>query len=277
MAKVLSISSQVVYGHIGNSAAAFVVQRLGHSVMAVPTIILSNRPGYKAIAGKRTDPGELNAMLEALQENGLLDGVDAILTGYVPSPEHAGLCRSWIATIKAANPSAIYLCDPIIGDEPGGIYVEEAAASAIREKLLPLADIVTPNAFELAWLSGRTVFDAASAVAAARALERPSVVVTSAPAGPDRLANILVSGGDVAATASPRRTVHAHGTGDFFASLFLAHKLNGLSSPVSLRAAAAAIDAVLDWSGERSELALIETQEHWAAIDPPLAPLANLS
>ncbi len=276
MAKVLSISSQVVYGHIGNSAAAFVLQRMGHEVLAVPTIILSNRPGYKAIAGERTDPQNLDAMLEAVLENGWLADVDAVLTGYVPTVGHAEFCRSWIARIKALNPNAITLCDPILGDEPGGLYIDKAAANAVRDQLLPLADIVTPNAFELGWLSGRPIPDAASAVEAAQALARPAVVVTSAPGGIEMIANILVEGRKTAATASPRRTVKAHGTGDFFASVFLAHKLKGYTAAAALRASVAAIDLVLDRSEGRSELALVETQEQWAAAYPTLAPLFTL-
>ena len=276
MAKVLSISSQVVYGHIGNSAAAFVLQRMGNDVLAVPTIILSNRPGYEAIAGERTDPQKLDAMLEAVLENGWLADVDAVLTGYVPTAGHAEFCRSWIARIKTLNPNTIYLCDPIIGDEPGGIYIDEAAANAVRDQLLPLTDIVTPNAFELGWLSGRAISDAASAVAAAHALARPAVVVTSAPGGSGMIANILVEGRKTAATASPRRTVKAHGTGDFFASIFLAHKLKGYTAATALRASVAAIDGVLDRSDGRSELALIETQQQWATANPALAPLFTL-
>jgi pyridoxine kinase len=276
MAKVLSISSQVVYGHVGNSAAAFVMQRMSHDVMAVPTIILSNRPGYEAIAGERTDPQKLNAMLEAVLENGWLADVDAVLTGYVPTAGHAGFCASWIAKIKTLNPNAMYLCDPIIGDEPGGIYIDKAAANAVRDQLLPLADIVTPNAFELHWLSGRAIPDAASAVAAAHALGRPTVVVTSAPTESRMIANILVEGHKTAATASPRRTVKAHGTGDFFASIFLAHRLRGYTGVAALRASVAAIDLILDRSEARSELALIETQDQWAAANPLLAPLAPL-
>jgi pyridoxine kinase len=253
------------------------MQRMGHDVLAVPTIILSNRPGYKAVAGERTDPQHLHAMLEAAQENGWLADVDAVLTGYVPTPGHAEFCRCWIARIKALNPNAIYLCDPIIGDEPAGIYVHESAANAVRDELVPLAGIVTPNAFELGWLSGRTITDAASAVSAAQILARPAIVVTSAPAGmPGILANILVKGSEIAATVSPRRTVQAHGTGDFFAGIFLAHKLNGFIDSAALRAASAAIDAVLLRSEGRSELALIETQGQWSAPQPALAALAAL-
>jgi pyridoxine kinase len=273
MAKVLSISSQVVYGHVGNSAAAFVLQRMGHDVLAVPTIILSNRPGYKTIAGERTDPQKLNAMLDAVLENGWLAGVDAVLTGYVPAAGHAEFCAAWVTRIKALNPGAIYLCDPIIGDDPGGLYIDEAAANAVRDQLLPLADIVTPNAFELGWLSGRAIPDAPGAVSAARALGRPAVVVTSAPAEAGMIANILVEGRKTAATASPRRAVKAHGTGDFFASIFLAHTLRGYTAAAALRASVAAIDLVLDRSEGRSELSLTGTQGEWGAAEPPLAPL----
>jgi pyridoxine kinase len=276
MAKVLSISSQVIFGHVGNSATAFVLQRMGHDVLAAPTIILSNRPGYKAIAGEATDPAKLDAMLHAALANGALDGLDAVLTGYMPTPGHAELCRSWIETIRARSPDCDYLCDPIIGDEPSGVYVAEDAARAVRDRLVPLADIVTPNAFELGWLSGRAVADPASAFAAAKALRRPTVVTTSAPASaPGMLANLCVEGGQAVATQSPIRMVQAHGTGDFFAAIFLAHKLNGLAAATALRAAAAAIDFVLERSAGRCELALIETQDVWAAKPPALAPLAK--
>ncbi|MFY9642976.1 MAG: pyridoxal kinase [Rhodomicrobium sp.] len=274
MAKVLSISSQVVYGHVGNSTAAFVLQRMGHEVLSLPTVLLSNRPGYRAIAGEPIDPGQLDAMLGAVWSNGWLAGVDAILTGYIPSGEHAALCEAWI---KALDPNALYLCDPIIGDDPAGMYVSEAAARAIRKRLVPLADIVTPNRFELGWLSGSAIPDAAAAVDAARSLWRPAVVVTSAPAGaPEMLANILVEPGRAAAAVAPREAVHARGTGDFFAAILLAHRLNGFSNMVALQAAAAATSLVLEASKGRAELALIETQAMWAKQPPLLAALTPL-
>jgi pyridoxine kinase len=277
MAKVLSISSQVVYGHVGNSSAGFVLQRMGHDVLGLPTIILSNRPGYKHIAGERSDPAMLHKMLEAILSNGWLDGVDAILTGYLTSTSHVELCERWIAKIKGLNTNAVYLCDPIIGDDPSGIYLDEAAARSIRALLVPHADILTPNCFELSWLSGRRISGGASAVAAARSLSLPAVIVTSAPGnGPNTLANILVEGDEACATLSDRRTIHAHGTGDFFASNFLGHTLNGLSRQTSLRAATAAIELILEKSGGKTELSLIETQAEWGASDPALAPLTTL-
>jgi pyridoxine kinase len=277
MAKVLSISSQVVYGHVGNSTARFVLQRMGHEVLSLPTVLLSNRPGYKALAGDRISPAQLDAMLEAADANGWLADVNAILTGYIPTAEHAALCERWIGRVEALNPHAVYLCDPIIGDEPAGIYIEEAAARAIRDHLVPLADILTPNRFELGWLSSRPIPDAAAAVTAARVLSRPVVIVTSAPAGaPDRIANILVEAGETAAAVSAHATVQARGTGDFFAANFLAHKLNGLSNRDALRAAAAATAMIMAASEGQSELALIETQARWAGAGLRPAALVSL-
>lgn len=274
MAKVLSISSQVVYGHVGNSTAAFVLQRMGHEVLSLPTVLLSNRPGYEAIAGEPVGPAKLDAMLGAVWSNGWLGGVDAILTGYIPTAEHAALCERWI---KALDQNTLYVCDPIIGDEPGGIYLREEAARAVRDKLVPLADVVTPNLFELGWLSGRAIADAAGAIGAARSLWKPDVIVTSAPApSPGLLANLLVEEASAAACVCPRETVHARGTGDFFAAIFLAHQLNGLSNSAALQAAAAAMSLVLAASRGRGELALVETQAEWARQPPALAPLMPL-
>jgi pyridoxine kinase len=277
MAKVLSISSQVVHGHVGNSTAAFVFQRMGHPILAVPTIILSNRPGYKALAGERIDPGKLDQILEALLSNGWLASVDAFASGYLPSPGHVELCARWVARVKSVRPETVYLCDPILGDEPAGFYIDEAAAIALRDLLVPLADVLTPNAFELGWLSGQPIADEVTAVSAAQSLSRPAVVVTSAPAGSPRLlANILVEGGEAVAAVMPRRKVLAHGTGDFFASAFLGYKLNRLSNRSALAAASGAIDLILDKSEGRTELALIETQESWARADSLLVPLTTL-
>ena len=159
-----------------------------------------------------------------------------------------------------------------------GVYIREEAALAIREKLVPLASVLTPNLFELGWLSGRAIDGTAAAVDAARSLRRPAVIVTSAPAGaPDRLANLLVEPERTAACVCPRETVHAHGTGDFLAAIFLAHRLNGLGNAAALQAAAAAMDFVLAASRGRGELALVETQAEWARQPPQLAPLARLA
>ncbi len=264
MARVLSISSQVVYGHVGNSITTFVLQRFGHEVFAAPTVILSNRPGYDALAGMRIPAETLDAILEAGQTNGWLHDLDAVVTGYLPSVAHVNLCVRWITRLKQRQPKLFHLCDPILGDDPQGMYIDAEAAAALKGKLLQLADCVTPNRFELAWLSGRAVETAEAVVPAARSLRLPKVLTTSAPgASSDELRNVFLDETGVTATAVKRRTVHAHGTGDFFASFFLAQLLNGKPPAQALQAATVAMEAVLDASEGRSELALTASQHAW--------------
>lgn len=269
MAKILSISSQVVHGHVGNSVSVFTLQSLGHHVCSLPTVLLSNRPGYPAIAGTRVAPEVLNDILAAGIINGWLLEIDAIITGYLPSAAHVDVCATWVADLKKRRADVLYLCDPILGDDPVGVYIDEAAASAVHDKLRPLADIITPNRFELAWLSGNDISDIESAGLAARRLGVATVVVTSAPAEtPGMLSNLLYERGEMTKTTVTQRVVHAHGTGDFFASVFLAHKLRGASSVQGLRAATAAMERVLDASAGFHELALVESRSAWAPFDP---------
>ena len=218
--KVLSISSQVVWGPVGNSAAVPALQAMGHEVLALPTVILSNHPGHGAPSGFRTLPEDLSAMLSTLEGLGALDGLDAALTGYFAAPEQVDAVARQFK--RLALP--FLLVDPVLGDH-GRLYVPEPVAEAIRDRLLPRATCLTPNGFELAWLSGRTVEDEASAIAAARALGVPEVLATSIPAGAERLATLLVTPHEVHAVVTPRLDHVPHGTGDFLSALYLAHRL----------------------------------------------------
>jgi pyridoxine kinase len=264
MARILSLSSQVVHGHVGNSVSAFVLSRLGHEVLAVPTILLSNRPGYPAIHGIRPAVADLDAMLTALEANGMLRDVGAVVTGYMPTSGHVALAASWVEKLKGRNAALLYLCDPILGDEPAGVYIDPEAAASIRDTLIPLADLATPNRFELTYLTGASL-SAENVAEAARSLGVPRVLVTSAPSPvPGVLRNLLVSYETVEETAVRERAVVAHGTGDFFAAVYLAHVLNGVPETNALRLATAGMDAVLDATGTAPELALIPTQNIWA-------------
>ncbi len=173
MATVLCISSQVARGHVGLSAAAFALERLGHEVWALPTILLSNHPGHARHAGAAVDPLELARMLGALQENGWLADVDGVLAGYMPSQQHVAVAAELVSWVRSHAPGALVLCDPALGDDPRGVYVDDRPAHAIRSELLPLADITTPNRFELAWLTDRPVGDESEALAAADVLGQP--------------------------------------------------------------------------------------------------------
>ncbi len=269
MATVLCISSQVARGHVGLSAAAFALERLGHEVWALPTILLSNHPGHARHAGAAVDPLELARMLGALQENGWLADVDGVLAGYMPSRQHVAVAAELVSWVRSHAPGALVLCDPALGDDPRGVYVDDRAAQAIRSELLPLADITTPNRFELAWLTDRPVGDESEALAAADVLGQPHLLATSIPgAEPDRLLNIHVGLDTTSRTDVERRRQAPHGTGDLMAALFFGHVLHGLDSARALALAPAGVEAVLSASRDADELRLVQSQDAWASPDP---------
>jgi pyridoxine kinase len=275
MATILSLSSQVARGHVGHSAAVFAWQRLGVEVVALPTILLSNRPDYPQAAGERVSPEVLSRMVAALDANGWLGEIDAVFTGYLPSAGHVAFAADLVARLKAARPELLYCCDPILGDDPGGLYIAEDAAHALRSALLPLADVVTPNRFELEWLTGRAVHSLADAVGAARDMARPMVLSTSAPASAEQeLTNLLVEADRAWLASVERRAKVPHGTGDLVAALFFGHLLRSRPAPEALALATAGIEAVIDASADHEELNLIASQESWAAPGPwPVTPL----
>lgn len=238
MRRVLVISSFVSKGSVGLQATQPAFATAGIEVVAIPTIVLSNHPGFKACAGAAIACETLHAILDALDTNGWLVSCDAIFTGYLPSAEHVRFARKAVERVKSANPAALFLADPVLGDDPSGLYVSADSAFAVRDSLLPLADITTPNRFELAWLSGREVTDRDRAIDAARVLGVPSVVATSVPEGSERLANILVTADETAIETVDRMPGIPHGTGDYFAGILLAQLLKGSSNAQSVAVAA---------------------------------------
>lgn len=227
MRRVLTISSFVSKGSVGLQATLPALANKGIELIAVPTIVLSNHPGFKAAAGTAIACDTLNEMLDAFDANGWLAAVDAIFTGYLPSAAHVQFACGAVQRVKSANPNALFLADPVIGDDPGGLYVDVKTATAMRDMLLPLADITTPNRFELAWLSGQNISDRHSALAAARCVGVPITAVTSVPEGAGKIANILVSEGVSFVEIVERMPDAPHGTGDYFAGALLAQILQG--------------------------------------------------
>ncbi len=272
MARILAVSSQVAWGHIGLGAGAFALQRMGHDVCALPTILLSNRPGLPNVAGAPVDPDLLVRMFDALVANGWATAFDAVLTGYMPTPAHVVAAARMVDAVRTARQKAdaplTVLCDPVVGDDPKGIYVDALAAEAVRSDLVCRADIVTPNRFELSWLSGLPVSDPGDARAAAAALPVPLALATSIPSeragSPDQtdLTNLLLTGGrnnsDAAAAGQTarcdvrRRPRAPHGTGDFLAAAVLGAYLHGVVWPAAVRRGVAALDAILDGVGQSS-------------------------
>ena len=265
MARVLAISSYVAFGSVGLAAIVPALHWLGHEVIALPTVVLSNHPGYPRFAGESIPAAQIGAMLEAMEANGWLADTSAVISGYLPSPAHVAEARSAVERVRRANPSALYLCDPVFGDEPEGLYLSEATASAIRDELLPLASLATPNRFELAWLAGLPVGDPPEARQAAWALGVPSVLATSIPASDNRLANVLVQKDEAISCYVRRRESAPHGTGDLLAAMYLGRRLNGETPANALSAAASAVDASVAACMRRDELPLAAVDALWAS------------
>lgn len=276
MATILSISSQVIYGAVGNSAAGFAIQRLGHEVWAVPTVLLAHHPGYGKYEGGPVEAELIASLIAALDAQGWLKRCDAVISGYLAEPGHADAVADAVERVKAANPAALYLCDPIMGDEPNGLYVAPEIEAAVKE-LAAQADILTPNWFEFGRLTGETPSDARAAIALAKSLKAKIVAVTSAPAPEGRVACLAVDGKKGYRTETllhkpPEGGTAPKGTGDLFSAIFLSRLLTGNDVPLALARATASTAALVKSSIEagRSELALARDQGMiW---DPGLLP-----
>lgn len=270
MARILAISSFVAHGHVGLNAAVPALNAMRHEVVSVPTVILSNHYGYDLVAGGPLDTDAFEALLRGLYGNGWLDTIDAVMTGYLPGVAFAEIVAAAVERISERNPDVFYLCDPVLGDDPDGLYVEEALAAGVRDILVPIADIITPNRFELEWLTGLPVTNPAEATEAADTLgEGLITVATSVPVDEAVIANVLVSddGGGYAATR--RRLDVPHGTGDLFAALLIGHLLDDRTQEEAVAAATAGVRTVVEASLGAEELRLIPELERAVAAGQP--------
>lgn len=245
MARILALSSWVGAGHVGLSAIAPALQALGHEVIQLPSIVLSNHKAWPHAAGEAVAPAQILAMAEAIAANGWLAELDAALIGYLPSPAHVDAAVSLVERVRGAAPDAMIVVDPVLGDDPKGLYVPEPVALAVRGALAPLADVLTPNRFELSYLAAApaaTLEDgrrAARRLAEARSGRR--VLVTSPPLGPDASGILEVTGARAAAYRTPLRADVPKGPGDVFAGLIAA----GLETGRAAGLLAALVDASL--------------------------------
>ncbi len=248
---VIVISSHVVRGSVGNRAAVFALESLGFPVWAVPTVVLPWHPGHGP-AGRIVPPAdEFLRLMQDLQRAPWLGEVGAVLTGYLGHPEQAAAAAELIKAVKAKNPKAVYLCDPVIGDEKG-LYVPEATAVGIRDRLMPLADIATPNRFELAWLTGVPLEDNKALMEAALDAGPATMLVTSAIAMmTGGIGNILLTP-TLALMAEHRRVDGpTNGLGDLTSAVFLARRLSGLSEEKMLQSTTAAVFEIMARSAKR--------------------------
>lgn len=270
--KILSIQSAVAYGHVGNSAAVFPLQRIGVEVLPVYTVNFSNHTGYGAWRGPLIAPDDVRAVIAGIEERGVFGEIDAVLSGYQGSEGIAGVVIETVAKVKAANPGAIYACDPVMGNAKSGCFVAPAIPVLLRDRVVPVADLITPNQFELGYLTGTDPHDLAStleSVDLARAFGPRTVLVTSVER-PDRepgTLEMLVADDDGAwMVTTPQLPFTANGSGDVTAALFTAHYLATGSPADALARTASSVFGLLEQtlaSGDR-ELQLVQAQEHYA-------------
>jgi pyridoxine kinase len=266
---LISIQSHVAYGHVGNSAAVFPLQRLGVEVWPVHTVQFSNHTGYGQWQGRVFDASLIRDIVTGLETRGVLGQCDGVLSGYMGSAETGAAILDAVAGVKAANPKARYCCDPVIGDVGKGAFVREGVAEFMRDKAVASADIVTPNHFELDVLSGRpsrTLGEARDAVQALHDRGPRAVLVTSLAVEdtPADAVDLLASDetGDFR-LRTPRLAVAANGAGDAIAALFFALYLRSGRIEEALSRAASAIFGVLKRTAELGapEIQLVLAQD----------------
>jgi pyridoxine kinase len=270
--KILSIQSAVAHGHVGNSAAVFPLQRIGVDVLPVYTVNFSNHTGYGAWRGPMIDPADVREVITGIEERGVFDQIDAVLSGYQGGEGIADVIVDAVARVKAANPNALYACDPVMGNAKSGCFVAPAIPVLLRDKVVPVADIITPNQFELGFLTGTEPSDLESTLASVDAAMAmgPSIVLVTSVERPDREDGTIemLAADDKGAwlVATPHLPMKANGSGDVTAALFTAHYTATRDAKLALERTVSSVFDLLQntlESGDR-ELRLVESQETYA-------------
>ena len=270
--KILSIQSAVAYGHVGNSAAVFPLQRIGVEVLPVYTVNFSNHTGYGAWRGPLIPPEQVAEVITGVEERGALPSIDAVLSGYQGSEGIGDVIIDAVARVKSANPSAIYACDPVMGNAKSGCFVAPAIPVLLRERVVPVADLITPNQFELGFLTGTeptTIESTLESADAARAMGPRTVLVTSVERPdrePDTIEMMVVDDSGAWIVQTPLIPMKANGSGDVTAALFTAHLLDSGSAAEALARTTSSVWDLLRATHESGarELQLVEAQEFYA-------------
>jgi pyridoxine kinase len=267
---ILSIQSWVAYGHVGNASAMFPLQRLGAEVWGVHTVQFSNHTGYGAWRGQVFGGELVRECLAGIEERGALPRCDAVLSGYVGGADIGDAILDAVARVKAANPRALYCCDPVIGDIGRGVFVRPGIPEFFRDRALAVADIATPNRFELEWLTGRearSLPDAKAAIAALHAMGPRCVMLTSFDADAERMGLIAGEDGAFWRVDTPLLPVSVNGAGDAISALFLLHRMRTGSAAAALAAAASSVFGLLRRTAEAGsrEILTVAAQEEFVA------------
>jgi pyridoxine kinase len=270
---ILSIQSHVTYGHVGNASAVFPMQRLGVEVWPIHTVQFSNHTGYGAWKGRVFDGPAIEELVEGIAERGVLPRCDGVLSGYMGSADIGTAILSAVARVRAANPDALYCCDPVIGDVGRGVFVRPGIPEFMRGQAVPAADIITPNQFELDYLSGietATLASVKQAIAAVHRLGPAVVLVTSVHTSetPEDCIDLVAGeGGRVWRVRTPKLSLSVNGAGDAIAALFFVHYARSRSAATALGEAAAAVYGLLKRTEEAGsrEILTVAAQDEFVS------------
>jgi len=271
---ILSVQSHVASGHVGNSAAVFSLQRLGHDVWPVNTVQFSNHPGHGAFSGEAEAPSRVQAILRGLEEHGCWENCEAVLSGYLGHAVTGQVLSEAVSSIKVARPEAIFLCDPVIGDGGEGIYVASDVVDIIRRQLVPQADFLFPNTFELGVLTGRTLNGVDDVVSTAKDLlsSGPKGVIVSSvvdDATDSKIKTFLVMADKVVNIETPEIPFSAKGAGDFLAALWLGRYLQSGNEADALELAVSSLFAMIEKTGDADGAELPLVRHQTLITDPP--------
>jgi pyridoxine kinase len=270
--KILSIQSAVAYGHVGNSAAVFPLQRIGVEVLPVYTVNFSNHTGYGAWRGPLISPEDVHDVILGIEERGVLPEIDVVLSGYQGGVGIGDVIVDAVQRVKAANPSAVYACDPVMGNAKSGCFVAPEIPELLRDRVVPVADIITPNQFELGYLTGTEPGSLESTLASAdlaRAMGPSTVLVTSVDRpdrAPDTIEMLVVDDAGAWIVQTPLLPFKANGSGDVTAALFTAHYRSTGSAATALERTVSSVFDLIEATHRsgRRELQLVEAQEAYA-------------
>jgi pyridoxine kinase len=270
--RILSIQSAVAFGHVGNSAAVFPLQRIGVEVLPVYTVNFSNHTGYGAWRGPLISPDDVHDVILGIEERGVLPEIDVVLSGYQGGVGIGDVIVDAVERVKAANPSAVYACDPVMGNAKSGCFVAPEIPDLLRDRVVPVADIITPNQFELGYLTGTepdTIESTLASVDLARAMGPSTVLVTSVERpdrDPETIEMLVADDSGAWIVQTPLLPFKANGSGDVTAALFTAHYVETGSAATALERTVSSVFDLIEttFRSGRRELQLVEAQEFYA-------------
>jgi len=271
---LLSIQSHVAYGHVGNDAAVFPLQRIGIEVWPVHTVQFSNHTGYGAWKGRVFDGPMVDEIVDGIENRGVLAACDAVLSGYMGSADIGAAILAAVTRVRAANPAALYACDPVIGDVGRGVFVRPGIPEFMRDKAVPAADIITPNQFELEFLAGRSTGMRAAAVAAIRAVHAlgPKVILVTSlhteDTPSDAIDMLASDSGGMWRVRTPRLPLSVNGAGDAIAALFLVHWARSRSAREALERASSSVFGLLRRTAEAGSREILTVAAQDEFVNP---------